>query len=195
MGIGAFFALLAVGSFAYAFLALSSEQRRLGGLKPFEAAQAAGLRAGQRILLTSVISEKNPPLIHDLVVACEETQGDDNSWNPRKRYHRPLVVARDGVELTVTLRQPCPRGRHAVIPNPESNLWRWVGLRRGDTLTVVGTVTATSPLTLWGEDAFAGGVDEYRRYLTRARWYVVPFSVVCLLLGVALIVGGIRRPG
>jgi len=195
VGLGTFLVLVAIGAFLYAFFALSAELRRIDGLGPFQSARASELRVGQHILLTSVISTKNPPLIGDLVVACEETQDDTNSrsWQARKRLHRPLVVTHDGIEITVTLRQPCPRGRYTVIPNPESKLWRWAGLRHGDTLTVVGAVTGTGPLTLWGEDAFAGGLDDYRRYLTRGRWYVVPFSVFFLLAGAALIITGTRR--
>jgi hypothetical protein len=197
VGLGAFLVLVAVGVFLFAIFMLSAELTQLEGLTPFEPAQSSELRVGQRILITSTIRDTNPPLIHDLVVACEETQDvDTRSWQPRRQFHRPLVVTHEGIEFVVTLRQPCPRGNVIEVPNPESNLWRWVGLRRDDRLTVVGTVTGVDPFTLWGEDAFAGSVDEYRQYLTQARWYVVPFSGLPLLAGLALMIGGLRkRPG
>jgi hypothetical protein len=193
VGLGAFLVLAAIGAFLFSIFMLSNELERLDRLTPFESARASELRVGQPILITSIISDKNPPLIRDLVVACEETQDEESgSWQPQKQFHRPLVVTRDGIEFVVTLRQPCPRGHTTEIPNPESNLWRWVGLRSGDTLTVVGTVTGADPLTLWGEDAFAGSVDDYRRYLTQVGWYVVPFSGLLLLAGVGLILLGRR---
>jgi len=192
VGLGAFLVLAAIGMLLYAFLVVGEELARLEGLTPFEPAQ--GLRVGQPILVTTVIGDGNPLLVHDLVVACEETQDTDSrAWMPRKQIHGPLVVDCEGIEITVTLRQPCPRGRMSVIPDPESRMRRWVGLRRGDTLTVVGKVAGIDPLAVRGEDAFAGSADEYRRYLTRARWYVVPVSAIFLVAGLGLIASGARR--
>lgn len=194
LGVGSLFVLLAVGVFLFAFFMLSAERAQLDGLTPLPSGQTSHLRLKQPILITTTISEKNPLLVHDLVVACEESQDPDGrSWHPKKRFHRPLLVTHDGVELVVTLRQPCPRGSYKVIPNPESNLWRWVGLRRGDTLTIIGTVISMSPLKLHGEHAFGGSVEDYRSYLTRGRWYAVPFSVFCLLVGAVLFVSARRR--
>jgi hypothetical protein len=195
VGLGTFLVLAAIGAFFYTFFMLGSDLSQLEGLTPFDAARAAELRVGQPILVTAVLSDKNPPLVHDLVVACEETQDvDTGSWQSRKQFQQSLIVTRDGIEFVVTLQQPCLGGRLTEIPNPESNLWRWVGLRNGETLTVVGRITGTGPLALRGEHAFAGSVEDYRRDLNRSRWYVLPFSGIFLLAGAGLIVNGARKP-
>ncbi len=82
-----------------------TELERLDTLAPFEPTQAPGLRIGQKILLTASISDMNPLLFRNLVVACEEKQEMDSvSWQTRKQYHCPLLLTRDSIEYTVTLR-------------------------------------------------------------------------------------------
>lgn len=54
-------------------------------------------------------------------------------------------------------------------------------------------VTGTDPLTLWFDNAYSGSPDDYRTYLTRVRWHVVPLSLILLLNGAELIAYGMRR--
>jgi len=193
LGIGVFFVLIALGSFVLTFAVLGGERAQLDSLTALSPDQVSDLQEGQTILLTSTISQENPQLVDDLVVACEQNQDSDSgTWQERRQVHGPLVLDLDGLEIIATLRMPCPRGEYAIIDNPNDSMRRWVGLRRGDVLTLMGTVTGTSPLTLDAESSFGGDVEAYHHYLTKTRWYVLPFSAICLLAGVAFVVSALR---
>jgi hypothetical protein len=188
------FLTLAVGSVIYAFFFVGAELRLLEQAKPFRAGAVEPVQ-DQLVLLSGTISNRNPLLIRDLVVGCEEKQDTDGRhWDPVRQFNGPLIIDLETTEVTLTLRQPCPRGDHAVIPNPETTWLRWVGFRRGQRVTVVGKVDGVAPLSVRAEHYFGGGVDDYRRYLTRARWYVVPFAAVCLLFSALCWWGG-RKSG
>ena len=193
------FLTLAAGSALYAFFFIGAEFRLLEKATPLRAG-AAEPAPGQLVLFTGTISNKNPLLVHDLVVGCEEKKlaDDSRAWEPARPFAGPLVMDHEGTEVVLTLRQPCPRGDHAVIPNPEDSWLRWVGFRRGQRVTVVGKVEGVAPLSVHAEHYFGGSVDDYRRYLTRVRWYVVPFAVVCLLVSALLLLeirkSAARRP-
>jgi hypothetical protein len=187
------FLVLAVASVLYVFLFIGAEMRLLKQAEPFRAGANVPAK-GKLVFLTGTISRKNPALIDDLVVACEEEKDPDSrSWNPKREIYEPLIIDHEATEVWVTLRQPCPRGDYAVIPNPETRSLRWVGFRPGQTVTIVGRVERPEPLSVRAEHYFGGSVDDYRGYLTRARWYVVPFAVACLLASALCWWGGRRR--
>jgi len=157
--------------------------------------QATALRAGEAgpaegrlVLFSGTISHRNPLLVRDLVVGCEEKKLTDDSraWEPVRPFAGPLIIDHEGTEVVLTLRQPCPRGDHAVIPNPGDSWLRWVGFRRGQKVTVVGKVESLTPLSVHAEHYYGGSVDDYRRYLTRVRWYVLPLAAVFLLISAML---------
>jgi hypothetical protein len=185
--LGCFFVAVAIGSTILVFAVLGGERRRLDELTPLTEETISDLQPGQQVLLTAAVSRRKPPLIHDLVIACEEEKVD-GSWQVRRRHVQPLIVDHGDTEVLVTLRQPCPRGPDSrTIEAPHDRLHRWVGITEGTPVTIVGRVTSVSSPAVFADHYFVGTIDEYRGYLSNTRWYVLPFAFVMLMVGFVLL--------
>lgn len=188
-----FFVFAAVGVVVFTFWVLGSERRRLDSLSALSPDQWQGVEVGREVLFTGTVAPSNSLLVDTLVVGCEEEEYDNDTKTTRT-FNQPIAIEHGGVTLLVELRQPCPRGSHETIQDPDAKMRRRVGYGRGARLTVVGSVLKAEPLVVRAEDAFGGDVAAYRRYLTKTRWYSLPFAGLLLLVAGLIWFGAGRRP-
>lgn len=192
-GVALFFVVVGVGVVVFAFWVLGSERKRLDSLTALAPAQWQGVDAGREVLFTGTIASDNPLLVDALVVGCEQEEYD-NDWQTTATYNQPVAVEHGDVTVLVELSQPCPRGSYETVADSEVRMRRRVGYCRGARLTVVGSVLATEPFHVRADHAFGGDVTAYRRYLTRTRWYSVPFALVLLFIAGLIWFAAGRRP-
>jgi len=193
---GGAFATIGLGVGIAFFVLAGREAKPLDELSPFSEARAESVQSGQPVLLETTVHVSNKPNAHGLVVGCEEyyrSSTDDSDWQTEEELNFPFVVRYGEVELTVNLNSPCPRGDFAEVYDQGNDNHRWTGYRPGDTITVVGEVSNGDPLTIRGNQHYAGTIDAYRGMLRSAQFLGPIFGLFFAAAGAFVIAKSLRK--
>lgn len=181
--------------FGFITFSLNAESSKIEDLTPQTEASFAELSAGETVLLEARVDEGNHALVHDFVLACKEVFVDDDengSWDTVREYNQSLRLRLGDSVFEVSFERACPRGDHDIIEDPLDDDVRWIGIRAGALLSVVGSVKSTAPLSVSTDQFYVGDVESYRKMLSNAGLFVTLFALLFIGIGVALLWRAIR---
>lgn len=152
------------------------------------------IEVGDQVIVEGTIAENTPPLIEDLVLACEEEYynlGDEYYWETLKEYPNTLSLKiTPDLSSRVIMNQPCDvegYKRRLLELRPEApaavNRRRAIGYVAGQQITVVGIVYKTRPLELETTYARAGSYASYVSKLKSNGLVIKIFAGLLLFIG------------
>ncbi len=138
---------------------------------------AAGLTTGTPVHLEAQIHKDTRVLSDGLVIGVEEQRDDEGSWHAQERYLQSIPFAlEDGTTVQVKFVHPTPDGSHHEVTLGASKRKR--GYLRETQLAMVGTVSATEPLSMEVHDHFGGSMHDFKAHLMPRRAVLLSGSLV-----------------
>lgn len=160
----------------------------------------ADLEVGDDVLMSGTVDEdKNKTFEHGIVIGhrLKRTKASNDSgknsteaaWTPVQDFRQPLTLVVTAVgEATVTLDNV---GLAGDVVDVERENERWVGVKRGQTISVPCAITATSPLACdekVGETIFVGSPAEWRKNKTET---ASNLTHIFWVMGGVFVLGGV----
>jgi hypothetical protein len=195
--VGVICVLVAGGVLAFALLAIGEEADTAERAAPFDGGTTGTVGRGHLVIVEGKVSAKNSILVQDFVDAAKEHQDNRGSWTIRKEYRQPILVDLARGEILLTAAQVCTRAKDGKVLEAEERSTsegkiRYVGLKRGDSVTATGTLTSLAPASLAVRDWYSGSVADYMSFLTSSRKGVCVFSGAIAGLGVVFFLWGMK---
>lgn len=188
----------AIGIFAFGTYMIGEEANAIKKSARFYGGNANAVSRGTLVIIEGRVSMKNKLLVHDYVDAAKECYGNDADWSIIESYCQPVLVDLPPGEIILTSGRVCTRatGNNVLYTGEKTkdgeNV-RYTGLKRGDPVTAIGTVTAHSPAALAVKYWYSGSIDDYTAHLTSSRKNSRIFFMVLASMGAALFIWGWLR--
>jgi hypothetical protein len=195
MIVGVILVLASIAIFVFAIFMIGEEEQLLKKAVRFDGG-AAGAGQGVLVIVEGRVSAKNRILVHDFVDA-EKEHNDAGSWGVLEQYRQPVLADLARGEIILTAKYVCvrPEGNNILKTNERTSFndpVRFIGLRRGDPITAVGTLTSLVPAALAVKDWYSGSIAEYRDSLTTNRKTGYIGCAVMIVLGAGLFIWGLK---
>lgn len=171
LGIGLLF-------FFFCYIDAANTEKIANKLEVLTAAELKNVQPGDKVIIAGSLSAKNPAVFENYIYACSE-EFDDGSWVTDDIFDQTLLLDKPyAAEIELS---GCP---YANIS--ENASLRYLGLFKGDQLTVYGTVYDINPLAVNAEYYVASDS------LTDLKWQIgaqrlLWFWVIVIIYGVGLI--------
>ncbi len=136
--------------------------------------------------------------MHDFVDAAKEHQVKGGSWSILEKYRQPVLADLALGGITLTSDNLCSEAKgNNVLETGEKSEWdrkvRYIGLRRGDPVTAVGTLTSSAPAALAVKYWYSGSIEDYGSFLASSRKGLYIFCVLIAALGAGLFIWGLKN--
>ena len=160
---------------------------------------AGNVAPGALVVVEGKISAKNKTLVHDFVDAAKEHQVKGGSWSILQAYRQPVIAELARGEVILNSENLCTEAKGSnILAVDEKSEWgrpvRFIGLKNGDPITAVGTLSALSPAALTVKSWYSGSAADYQDYLASSMKGLRVFCAIIAVLGVGLfLLGFIRR--
>lgn len=154
---------------------------------------------GALVVVEGKVSAKNKTLVHDFVDAAKEHQVKGGSWSILQAYRQPVIAELARGEVILNSENLCTEAKGSnILAVDEKSEWgrsvRFIGLKKGDPITAVGTLSALSPAALTVKSWYSGSAADYQDYLASSMKGLRVFCAIIAVLGVGLfLLGFIRR--
>lgn len=197
MIIGAVFMAAAAALLVVALFMIGEEQELVKKAVPYEGGASAAVRQGELVIAGGKVSEKNKVLIFHFVDAAKENN-DAGTWLIMETYRQPVIADLARGEIILNSETVCtrPEGKNVVNTNdrtPNNDPIRYEGLRRGDPITAIGTLTSLKPATLAVKHWYSGSIADYKNSMVSNRKSGYIGSALVFLLGAGLVVWGWKK--
>jgi hypothetical protein len=150
---------------------------------------------GAEVLTQATLSQSNPPVSGDLVLACREiyeTNGEDASWEVSHRYLPEVSAVADGITFQLKV-STCPSGQTVEKPDATSSDVRVVGVPVDALVSIVATVTSQAPLTLSADRWWVGSVVDWRSSQESTLPMFALFVLIFASVGIFMVYKGWQR--
>ena len=160
---------------------------------------AGNVAPGALVVVEGKVSAKNKTLVHDFVDAAKEHQVKGGSWSILQAYRQPVIAELARGEVILNSENLCTEAKGSnILAVDEKSEWgrsvRFIGLKKGDPITAVGTLSALSPAALTVKSWYSGSAADYQDYLASSMKGLRVFCAIIAVLGVGLfLLGFIRR--
>lgn len=197
MIVGVILVVAAAVLFAIGPFMVEQEEDSMKRAWRFDGSAAVTARQGDLVMVEGKVSAKNRILIHDYVIAAKENN-DAGTWAILEEYHQPVRADLKGGEIILTADHVCtsPEGNNVLNTDertPNNDPIRFVGLKRGDPITAIGTLTSQSPAALAVKYWHSGSIADYKNFLSSSRKGVYIFCTVIAALGAGLFLWGLKN--
>ena len=163
---------------------------------PLKVSEVGLLKSGEFILLEATLSEDNPLLIHDFVLSCREQyvkirSGDDyrHEWQVSKKYTQDLILkVKNDFQATLTGSFDCPTHNFITFENPNEKYVRYIGYKRGTTITAMGAVKVSDGLVIDNAQLTAMTRQEWIENVESSKTMLLVLGVAFMCIGVLLII-------
>lgn len=194
---GVILMLAAAGVFAFAFLMIGDEEAAMKKAVRFDGSAAGSVKQGDLVLVEGRVSVKNKILVHDFVHGAKENN-DAGTWGILEAYRQPIIADLAQGEITLVSELICSeaKGNNTLETEdrtPNNDPIRFQGLRRGDPITAVGTLSALAPAALAVQSWYSGSSADYSDYLASNRSNLYIFCPLIALAGAGLFLVGFRK--
>lgn len=198
MIIGVILVLAAITILGFAIFMLGEEEDFIKKAARFEAGTAVAAGRGDLVLVEGRVSAKNRILVHDFVDAAKEYQADKGSWTILEVYRQPVLADLARGEIILAADKVCTLAEgNNVLETGEKTASgrkiRYTGLRRGDPITAVGTLTTVVPAALAVKYWYSGTLTDYKNYLASSRKGSYIFFAVIGALGAGFFLWGLKK--
>jgi len=199
MIVGAIMMLAAAGLFAFAPAMIGEEEADIRSAARFDGSAGGSFAPGALVVVEGKISTKNKTLVHDFVDAAKEHQVKGGSWSILQAYRQPVIAELSRGEIVLTSENLCTEAKgNNVLDTDEKSEWgkpvRYTGLKKGDPITALGTLTSLSPAALTVKSWYSGSAAEFNEYLASSMKGLRVFCAIIAVLGAGLfLLGFIRR--
>jgi hypothetical protein len=153
-------------------------------LPPVLTVAAGKVDRGELVIVEGKISAKNRILVHDFVDAAKEYQAKGGSWTILEVHRQPVLADLARGEILLTSDTLCTEWNRKV---------RYVGLKRGDPVTAIGTLASLAPAALTVKYWYSGSVADYKIFLSSSRRGLHVFCGVIAIVGAGLFLLGLKR--
>jgi hypothetical protein len=197
---GAVLVIIATAILAFSLFMIGDEEKSLDKAVRFDGGAADADVLERLVIIEGKISVKNRILAHDFVDGAKEWYDFDADWSTLQEYRQPVLadLARGGIILNSD--KLCTRAEGSNILNTDersgsADRIRYIGLRRGDPIIAVGTLTSSAPAALAVKYWYSGSIAGYRNFLASSRKNGFIFFAVLASLGAGLFLWGFRIRG
>lgn len=161
----------------------------------FEGGSTLTTKQGALVIIEGNVSMKNKFLIHDFVIAVKERYietSEHSDWSIIESYRQPVLVDLSPGEIILTSDHVCTQAKrnnflYAGIKT------RYSGLKKGDPVAAIGTLTAHSPATLAVKYWYSGSIEDYTTHMASLRKYSYILFIVPMSMGVGFFIWGWKR--
>ncbi len=197
MAVGVMMVLAAIAILLFALFMVGEEEESLKKAARFEGGAAGAAAQGDLVIIEGRVSVKNKILTHDYVDAAKENN-DKGTWTILQVYHQPVLADLAQGEIILASAQVCtrPDGINALKTDeitPNKDPIRFVGLKRGDPIAAIGTLTSSVPAALAVKYWYSGSVADYKEFISSSRKGSYIFFAVLAALGAGLFVLGFKK--
>ena len=197
MVVGSILVVSAVAIFVLAVTMARDEENLIGRAVPFNGATGA-VKQGDLVVVEGKVSAKNKILIHDFVDAASERQIKGGSWTTLKLFRQPVLADLANGEIMLNADFPCAgaKGNNVLMTGEKTEgnrEIRYIGLRRGDPVTAVGTLASVNPASLTVKNWYSGSVSEYRESLSSTGRNSYIFCAILVITGAGMFALGFRK--
>lgn len=201
MIVGAIMVLVAAAIFAFGKIMLGEEIHAFESAARFEGgtAGAAGQAdLGELVVIEGKVSAKNKILVHGFVDASKDHQVKGGSWTSLEMYRQPVLADLARGEILLNSEYLCTAAKgNNVLETGERSAWnnrvRYIGLKRGDPITAIGTLTSLAPAALAVKYWYSGSVADYRNYLPSSLMGLYVFCAIITVTGAGFFLLGLKR--
>jgi hypothetical protein len=198
MAVGVILVLAAMGILLAGLFVVGEQEDSINRAVAYDgkAADADGPRG--LVIVEGKVSARNKVLIFDFVYGAKESNEKGGSWSIRETYLQPVVAELAGGEIILKTEGVCSEGKETNFRNTDERdangrLIRYVGLKRGDPITALGTLTSSAPATMAVKYCYSGSVAGYRDYLSSSRRNGFIVCPILALAGVLMFLWGYKR--
>lgn len=196
MAVGAVMMAAALGIFIFGFVILGEKDEAFERAIPYDGTPG-GAGEGDLVVIEGKVSARNKILVHDFVDAAKEHQVKGGSWSILETYRQPILVDLAGGELLLTSETICTEAKgNNILMADEKSSWdrpvRYIGLKRGDPVTAVGTLIKTNPAAMTVEYWYSGTAAEHRASAASGGKGLQVFCLLVALMGAGLFIGGFK---
>ncbi|MBN1532058.1 MAG: hypothetical protein JXA20_05295 [Spirochaetes bacterium] len=196
MVVGVMLVLAAAGILLLGLFVTGEQEDALNSAAPFDGGAAAAPQGP--VVVQGKVSPKNRILVFDFVYGAKETNEKGGSWSIRETYLQPIVADLAGGEILLKTEGVCTEGREGNFRSTgerdaNNRLIRYVGLKRGDSITAVGTMTSAAPPAMAVQYCYPGSLADYRDSLASGRRTGFIASPLLTLAGVLMFLWGYKR--
>jgi hypothetical protein len=197
MLIGVILVIAAIAIFAFGLFMVGEEEDFVKNAARFDGGAADTARRGDLVIVEGKVSEKNKILVHDFVDAAKENN-DAGTWGILEAYRQPVIADLARGEIILNSEYICDRaeGKNVLATDDRTlnnDPIRYIGLRRGDPITAVGTLSSLAPAALAVKHWYSGSVATYRDALTTNRRTGYIACPIIAVAGAALFLWGWKK--
>ena len=195
---GVIMIVVSMGILAFGVFQLSEEQQMIQTAIPFNGNSTGNIKTGDLVVIEGKVSVKNKILIHDFVDAAREYKGNKGYWTILESFRQPVTIDLAAGEITLHSEYICSEGTGNLIKStdektPDGREIRYIGLRLGDPVTAVGTLTSHKPLMLEVKGWYSGSATDYSSYINSGMTGLYVFCILLALIGAGLFLLGMKK--
>jgi len=195
---GVILVLVAIGILAFGLFMIGDEEDSMKKAARFDGKAAGTAVKGDLVLVEGKVSVKNKILVHDFVDAAKEWYDYDADWSILEAYRQPVIADLARGEILLTSENICSEAKgNNVLLTDEKSPWnrqvRYIGLKRGDPITAVGTLISSAPAALSVTYWYSGSVADHKDSLTSSRKGVYVFCLLIAVMGAGLFYWGWKK--
>lgn len=173
MLLGIVLVIAAIAIFAFGLFMVGEEEDFVNNAARFDGGAADAVRRGDLVIVEGKVSGKNKILVHDFIDAAKENN-DAGTWGILEVYRQPVIADLARGEIILNSEYVCDRadGKNVLATDdrtPNNDPIRYIGLRRGDPITAVGTLASLAPAALAVKHWYSGSIASYSDALTANR--------------------------
>lgn len=192
---GAILVLAAIGILIAGLFITGEQESAINGATPFDGGPSV---AGTRVIVEGKVGDRNAILKLDYVYGARESNQKGGSWTILEAYVQPLVLDLASGGIVLNTKGVCTEGKAGNILNTDEKdangrQVRYTGLKRGDRVSAVGTLTSSDPPEMEVGHCYAGTVSEFRDSVSSSRRTSYIFCTVIALAGALMFFLGFRR--
>ncbi len=195
--VGVVMVVVAIAILAFSLFYIGEEENTLNKAAPFNGNAADTVKLGDLVIVTGKVSEKNKNIKFDFVHAAKEHHVDAD-WTILEFYRQPVIADLEKGEIILNSELLCTNGRgKSILHTDEKSEWRlpirYEGLKRGNPIMAIGTITSLSPASLAVQHWYSGSVSDYRDSLASSKKNAPIFFVLLVGMGAGLYFWGVKR--
>lgn len=193
---GVILVLASMAIFVFAIFMIGEEEDTFKKAARFDGGAAGAARQGDLVIVEGRVSVRNRILVHDFVDA-EKENNDAGSWLILEQYRQPVLADLARGEIILTADHVCvrPEGNNVLKTDDRTSNndpIRFIGLKRGDPITAIGTLASLAPAALAVKDWYSGSITDYKDSLATNRKTGYIGCVVMIVLGAGLFLWGLK---
>lgn len=195
---GAILAAAAIALFVAAFVMVGEDEDTINRAIRYDGKAGGPVKPGDLVFIEGKVSAKNKVLVHDFVNAASEHQVRGQSWSTLNLFRQPVMADLAVGGITLNSENVCTGAKgNNILMTDEKSSWnneiRYIGLRRGDPITAVGTLASVDPAALTVRNWYSGSVADYKETLSSGRKNMYIFCPILALMGAGMFFAGWKK--